>query len=95
MEVQAASNSSPFELRYWKIPTIAVYNFQSNTCGLCRTSIISSCVECQTNNSNKFGCKVTSGTCNHGFHTHCLHKWHLSNGSSKCPICAANWVENK
>ncbi len=37
---------------------------------------------------------VTIGTCEHGFHTHCINSW-TSEGNISCPFCKTMWKGSK
>lgn len=76
----------------------AIYDKQhacvNTTCELCQRVLNIHCSTCdaQTHASHA-ACSIVIGTCNHGYHKHCLDTW--LNTNPACPIDMQQWTLKK
>ncbi|KAL7674619.1 hypothetical protein ACOME3_000896 [Neoechinorhynchus agilis] len=83
-----------FEIRKWNAVAMWAWDLSTDTCAVCRSSIMELCVDCQVNTAadsrlTDSDCTVAWGVCNHAFHYHCISKW-LKN-RLVCPLDNSEW----
>lgn len=80
-----------FEIRKLNLLALWSYDVQSDTCAICKSNIMSSCIECQVKNMNEVNndCTISWGECNHVYHFHCISKWLKTR--NVCPLDNLEW----
>jgi len=69
-------------------------NIHNDMCPICRNQITDKCLECSNDESKaNIECKSAVGTCNHGYHYHCITTW-LKNKKT-CPLDNQRWEFQK
>lgn len=63
-------------------------DIHNDTCPICRNQIVEKCLEC-SNKLEEIECKSVLGTCNHGYHLHCIQTWLQT--KNVCPLDNQKW----
>ena len=83
---------SKFSIDSISLIASSVLNIHNENCPICKNSLLDSCFDCELDTSNisdKKNCGTSVGTCNHGYHLHCINTW-LKNRKS-CPLDNQRW----
>lgn len=83
------------------------YGIDTQNCEICGKDLMMPVYEQETKGSkgtkgtkgtkhqkNTLSADVTIGTCDHGFHKHCIDNW-ISEGNLSCPYCQTMWKGSK
>ena len=96
-ETKQTSNSSAtpkqrFTVKKWTAVALWAWDIETDNCAICRNHIQEKCIECQANQTDE-DCKPVWGTCNHGFHLHCITRWLKTR--NVCPMDNKEWETKK
>lgn len=76
------------------VPYLFIYQNNScdRHCAICRSSILTTCTECEASNSN-FCPFVQNNKCSprHLFHLHCIERWIAYTKRETCPLDSSDW----
>lgn len=88
MEEEKTQHQKVFELKKWNAVALWSWNTEVENCAICKGNIHEKCVNCTTSPTDP-ECNLEWGSCNHGFHHHCLSKWLQTRNI--CPLCQKSW----
>ena len=102
------NNDKTIKLTLKKINLAATwkYGIETQNCEICKKDLMMPVYEQESNDSESLKTKktkiedstlsadITIGTCEHGFHTHCINNW-VNEGNLSCPYCQTMWKGSK
>ncbi|CDK25153.1 unnamed protein product [Kuraishia capsulata CBS 1993] len=81
-----------FEVKKWNAVAFWSWDMEVEQCAICRNHLMEPCIDCAPNSINQPNqeCVTAWGTCNHGFHLHCIQRW--TSTRNVCPLDSNPWV---
>lgn len=83
------SIKTPIIFNQVNLTHVSKINCCTTDCAICLNSLEIGCIECI--NKNILICPSIKGTCNHGYHEHCISKWLEKHFN--CPLDNKQWVQ--
>ncbi|ELP92173.1 RING-box protein 1B, putative [Entamoeba invadens IP1] len=84
---EKSKDDDQISLKKWSGVGLWSYKIEAVTCSICTLKLSEPCLTCQSTHT---ACSVSTGACNHAFHSHCIEHWLKT--KPVCPIDFGPWV---